>query len=200
MMGGESWSSFTCHAWMQDTARLVACTERNEIIVCENSGEYYAFVEKDSDSRMGSIRCIVPFNRGFVIGWSSGNFTTYERYEDPMTGISSYKRQKSQPITCQPDNSYQLQNFPVTSMVLTSTEDHLFFVTDNNQLMKVNMSLDGLDEKIKFDYVICNFHSAAITGMDVCIRKQLVVTCSKDKTIRIWNYATKTLEIVSSML
>jgi WD40 repeat protein len=32
--------------------------------------------------------------------------------------------------------------------------------------------------------------------MDVCIRKQLVVTCSKDKTIRIWNYASRTLEIV----
>ena len=36
--------------------------------------------------------------------------------------------------------------------------------------------------------------------MDVCIRKQLVVTCSKDKTIRIWNYATRTLEIVSGVL
>jgi WD40 repeat protein len=64
----------------------------------------------------------------------------------------------------------------------------------------VNFSLDGLDEKSKFEYVICNFHSAPITGMDVCIRKQLVVTCSKDKTIRIWNYATRTLEIVSGVL
>ena len=31
--------------------------------------------------------------------------------------------------------------------------------------------------------------------MDICLRKQLIATCSKDKTIRIWNYATKTLEI-----
>jgi WD40 repeat protein len=31
--------------------------------------------------------------------------------------------------------------------------------------------------------------------MDTCIRKQLIVTCSKDKTIRIWNYNTKNLEI-----
>jgi WD40 repeat protein len=85
-------------------------------------------------------------------------------------------------------------------MVLTSTEDHLFFVTSNNQLLKVNVSLDGLDEKNKFDYVISNFHSMAVTGMDVCIRKQLVVTCSKDKTIRIWNYATRTLEMVSQVL
>jgi cilia- and flagella-associated protein 57 len=85
-------------------------------------------------------------------------------------------------------------------MVLTSTEDHIYFITENNQLLKVNFALDGLDEKLKFDYVICNFHSMAITGMDVCIRKQLVVTCSRDKTIRIWNYANRTLEIVSSVL
>lgn len=76
----------------------------------------------------------------------------------------------------------------------------MFFVTENNQLLKVNLALDIADDKTKFEYVICNFHSQAITGMDVCIRKQLVVTCSKDKTIRIWNYATRTLEIVSPVL
>jgi len=31
--------------------------------------------------------------------------------------------------------------------------------------------------------------------MDVCIRKQLIVTCSKDRTVKIWNYVTKTLEL-----
>ena len=200
IMGGDNWSSFTCHAWMQDTARLVVCTERNEILVCENSGEYYTFVEKET--KLGSIRCIVPFNRGFIVGWSSGYLTTYERHDDLGSGISTYKRQRPQPIQCLPDTSvtYQLSHFPVASMVLTSTEDHLFFVTENNQLMRVNMSLDGLDERITFQYVICNFHSQAISGMDVCIRKQLVVTCSKDKTIRIWNYATRNLDMVSAML
>ena len=31
--------------------------------------------------------------------------------------------------------------------------------------------------------------------MDTCIKKTLVATCSNDKTVRIWNYGTKTLEI-----
>jgi hypothetical protein len=44
-------------------------------------------------------------------------------------------------------------------MVLTSTEDQVYFVTENNQLLKVNFALDGLEEKSKFEYVICNFHS-----------------------------------------
>jgi len=59
----------------------------------------------------------------------------------------------------------------------------------------VNIALDGTEEEPRFDYVICNFHQAPITGLDTCIRKSLLVTCSRDKTIRIWNYVSKTLEI-----
>lgn len=32
--------------------------------------------------------------------------------------------------------------------------------------------------------------------MDVCLRKPLVVTCGEDKSVRIWNYQEKTLELV----
>ena len=81
-------------------------------------------------------------------------------------------------------------------MCLTSTEDMMFLITENRQLLKVNIALDGTDDTSKFDYVVCNFHSDVVTGLDLCIRKTLIVTCSKDKTVRIWNYATRSLEIV----
>lgn len=71
---GDLTKSFTCHAWMSDTARLVVCTERGEILLCENSGEFYSFIEYDDRQRDHKIKCIVPYNRGFVIGWSSGLF------------------------------------------------------------------------------------------------------------------------------
>ena len=35
-----------------------------------------------------------------------------------------------------------------------------------------------------------------MTGLDTCIRKQLLVTCSKDKTVRIWNYVSRNCEIL----
>ena len=35
--------------------------------------------------------------------------------------------------------------------------------------------------------------------MDICIRKQLIVTVSKDRMIKIWNYATRKLEISTSV-
>ncbi len=187
--------NYVCHAWMTDTARIVVCTEAGDIMVCENSGEFYTYVERDERQK---IKAIVPYGKGFVLGYGNGVFTAYERYEDGQSGIATYRRFKE--VFTSLEQPYQLTNFPVSSMVLTTTEDQIYFITENNQLLKVNFSLDGLEEKSKFEYVICNFHSMAVTGMDVCIRKQLVVTCSRDKTIRIWNYANRTLEIVSGVL
>eukprot|EP00662_Eupelagonemidae_sp_cell21_P042623 gene42624-9223_t len=43
--------------------------------------------------------------------------------------------------------------------------------------------------------LVAPFHSGAITGVDTCVRKPLVATCSKDRTIRIWNYMDHKLEI-----
>jgi hypothetical protein len=42
----------------------------------------------------------------------------------------------------------------ITSMSLNSSEDMLYFITKTQQLMKVNVSLDGTDpEETTFSYV-----------------------------------------------
>jgi len=61
--------------------------------------------------------------------------------------------------------------------------------------MKVNVNLERPSDDAKYEYLIYPFHSRAIHGMDVCIKKNLVGTCGIDKTVRIWNYGTYTLEI-----
>jgi len=61
--------------------------------------------------------------------------------------------------------------------------------------LRTNISLDGTDEKCRFENVICDFHNDHITAIDVCVRKQLIATTGKDQTIKVWNYQTKQLEI-----
>jgi WD40 repeat protein len=41
-----------------------------------------------------------------------------------------------------------------------------------------------------------SYHQAAITGMDICLLKPFVVTCSNDSTVRVWNYVENLCEIV----
>ena len=81
----------------------------------------------------------------------------------------------------------------VTSMAMNSLEDKITFVTANSQLMSANIALDS-NEEVVFSYVHAKYHEGPVVGLDVCLRKQLLATCC-NKQIKIWNYATKELEI-----
>ena len=37
-------TQYSCHAWMQDTGRLIVCTENGEVMLCETSGEFMSFI------------------------------------------------------------------------------------------------------------------------------------------------------------
>ncbi|KAJ7401935.1 Cilia- and flagella-associated protein 57 [Pitangus sulphuratus] len=51
-------------------------------------------------------------------------------------------------------------------------------------------------EKISyFAYLNFPLHSDSITGLDMCIWKPILATCSLDRSVRIWNYRTNTLEL-----
>jgi len=87
----------------------------------------------------------------------------------------------------------------IRSLALNQQEDTLIFSTENNQLMrctKVNLEWPG--DETKYNFLIYSFHSWSIKGLDVCIKKQLIATCSEDKTVRIWNYADRKLDIVET--
>merc|ERR1712195_262157 len=66
----------------------------------------------------------------------------------------------------------------------------------NHQVFNVPFSTTEFakSEEVSFEPLLQPFHSREISGLDVCVRKPLVVTCSTDKTVRIWSYLDKSLE------
>ena len=52
------------------------------------------------------------------------------------------------------------------------------------------MSMEKNEDHV-CDYALQSFHTDVINGLDVCLRKSLVATCSADRTVRIWNYLEK---------
>lgn len=47
------------------------------------------------------------------------------------------------------------------------------------------------EEAAYLDFLSQSFHSKAITGLSICIRKPIAATSSLDRCIRVWNYETK---------
>jgi hypothetical protein len=73
-----------------------------------------------------------------------------------------------------------------------------------NQIYTFSLSsVDMLkEEHVTFEHLSAGFHgpgedgSARISGLDVCAWKPVVITCGVDKSVRLWNYRDKTLELV----
>ena len=80
-------------------------------------------------------------------------------------------------------------------MALLQKEEVLSFGLSDGSLLSFAFNFDRTsDEPIKFEPVVQAFHTAEVTGLDVCVRKSLVATCSLDRTVKIWNFKDVTLE------
>ena len=60
----------------------------------------------------------------------------------------------------------------------------------NTEIMKT--------DDMNFELMSQPFHSKGVLGVDGCIRKPIVATCSLDRSVRLWNYVEKSVELDKS--
>uniref|UniRef100_A0A3Q0KGU0 WD-repeat protein, putative n=1 Tax=Schistosoma mansoni TaxID=6183 RepID=A0A3Q0KGU0_SCHMA len=106
----------------------------------------------------------------------------------------------------------QLQINPSEDLLIAATNTHQLYQFNlnnidtnikNSELAVKNDDINGINkeqynpnETMKFIPVSQLFHNGQIIGMDVCLRKPLIVTCATDRTVRIWNFETNDLELI----
>ena len=125
-------------------------------------------------------------NKAFLAGGSDGFLALYEK-SDSKEAKNIYMRS---------DRKFNLAEHKgkVSSLIATPKEDELMIGMSTGVILK--LSLDK-NEEPRCEHAIQSFHTDSITGLDICLRKSLVATCSSDRTVRIWNYLEKnTLEII----
>lgn len=206
-MYGRAIEDYTCHAWVGAhgqlagaARRLVVGTIDGQLLLLENShlrGTLRTTLEIDSEAALAtrlnasafsaprSIESIQPYSNGFVVGCDSGVIKTYVLDEG-----DSYSLARSFHID-------EHQKAKVKSIGVSPSDEHLVCFTEDQQSYVLrNFHTDVLkSEDMRFEPLSVNFHTGPITGLDVCVRKPIVVTCGQDKTIRVWNYLNKTLDL-----
>jgi len=174
--------NYLCHTWLSEE-RVVMGTDTGDLLVVD-SLELKAFIPRPpSDSN--SIESIVGFSKGIVTGSDDGSIAIYDKTEEK----EQYKRTKVFRID---NNAVKIRHLAVSH-----TEEQLVIATDNNQLYQFNLTNADImkADETNFDFLATSFHSGQITGVDTCVRKPLVATCGLDKSVRMWNYVDKTLEL-----
>ncbi|XP_065072592.1 cilia- and flagella-associated protein 57 [Ochlerotatus camptorhynchus] len=202
----------TSIAWLTAEA-LAAGTAETELIVVE-SGELKLKlradeVEKidlsaDTDGELSptpegsdsgikkdnhDVLCLTQFNQGFL--YSIHN--SVHVFEKTTNYIFTKKSVIRIPITLYDQQSYKIMNVAVNA-----EQDTIVVATKHSQIY---IGMLFVPETLKVSELVFRhlgepLHVRGIVGLSVCSWKPIIMTASKDLTIRLWNYQSMKVELV----
>jgi len=172
------------YCWLYEGNFLVL-TEENILIFDFQNMKIIQEIKISNDDFTGSLSCLLPLLDAFVVAGTNRRFEIYER-KNNGNYVFSVKG------TSEADKDV---NFDFICLTCQNTgngnERCIYAGTSNNNLISINIrdSNDQFLTKISaFNYLISPFHSDSVEGLDVCINKPYVISCSKDKSLRVWDY------------
>ncbi|XP_071508423.1 cilia- and flagella-associated protein 57-like [Diadema antillarum] len=206
--------NYLSQAWVSDE-RVIVGTDQGKLLLFE-AGELRSEMtvtvssgKKDGEKApMGTIAenetpsgaplqitAIVSSSKGFACSAGHGVVVVYEKTEDK----DSYK--KSREIRIVHDalgaDESRAESHVIKTLTISPSEETLVASTLTNQLYSITLSSAeiGKGDQATFEVLSQPFHFDMITGLDICIRKPLIATCSIDRSVRVWNYETCSLEL-----
>ncbi|GAQ89010.1 hypothetical protein KFL_004790040 [Klebsormidium nitens] len=189
-LGRREPQPYPCHAWLVDLAekaekdRCVVASASGEVLLVEG-GEVKSVIAHVGSEEGGGFFSVAAHSKGFVCGGEGGTLSMFEKEDKDV-----YKRVRTVRI--------ESNASAVRSLALSPNEETLVCALENNQIFVLALTSTEMlkTEDMKIDLLSQSFHSEGITGLDVCARKPLAVTCSTDKSVRVWNYLDRTSDIV----
>ncbi|XP_070116248.1 cilia- and flagella-associated protein 57 isoform X2 [Equus przewalskii] len=159
------------------------------------SFEQVMMTSSHSQLTMPQVFAIAAYSKGFACSAGPGRVLLFEKMEEKDFYRES--REIRIPVDPQSSDPSQSDKQDVICMCFSPSEETLIASTSKNQLYSITMSLTEISkgEPAHFEYLLYPLHSASITGLATCIRKPLIATCSLDRSVRIWNYESNTLEL-----
>jgi len=196
--------NYLCHAWVSEE-RIIVGTDNGKLLLFE-AGELrneFNLVQHDakasSDDNAATshqVSALVSYSKGFACAFGQGAVFLYEKTDDK----EFFKKAREIMIPPDPCNSQDptlAQQQMIRCLTVSPSEETLVASTDQAQLYFLTLSSADLSkgDSAQFEILSQIFHNAPITGLDVCIRKPLIASCSLDRSVRIWNYETCNLEL-----
>ncbi|KAJ3076789.1 Cilia- and flagella-associated protein 57 [Podochytrium sp. JEL0797] len=186
--------SFLCHSWIAGE-RIAIGTSTSRILITNNQKMHQTISidSNDMSPTTTGITSLRATSKGFIAAGQFGSVQLFEKTFDPVTREDVYLCGVKIPLP----QGVEGGNVLIRGMAVSGTEGSMILQTEANALLRVQ--LGGVELKqtadIEFDHVLPAFHHGAITSLDVCIRKPLLISCSTDKSVRIWNYLTGECEL-----
>ena len=198
-------SIISSHCWFFDGN--FAISTDNSIIIFDSSMKIIQqiFTLQTTAEVSSFITALWPMMDGFVAAGKNKRFEVYEKkfdvyemiaekkvFESNINNNNKYDKVSSADKLS--ENSEKEKSFEFLSLagINNSTEPFVVATTSQNDILQININITDI-EKQSFKHIVSPFHFDSIEGMDICISKPYIITCSLDKNLKIWDYKKKSL-------
>ncbi|MBN3282186.1 CFA57 protein, partial [Polyodon spathula] len=199
-----------CHAWVSEE-RVIAGTETAKLLAFESGDLRWEMSVEPASQEADRLRssteqhalsisharvsAIVAYSKGFACSAGPGAVCLFEKTEEKDVYRKTREIRIPQDLHSHEPSHAEQQQF--AALCISPSEETLVGSTDRGQLYSITLSSVEMSrgEQAKFEFLSYSFHYGIITGLDICIRKPLIATCSLDRSVRIWNYETSSLEL-----
>jgi len=182
-------NNFISSCWMRTPDdHLLAGTEDGKIMLFR-SGEFLLDVPESPGDQF-PITCLNSTSTGFVAGSGPGRlfFYHYDESKDQALFDTQFT------LVNTVDFSDMCPGF-VTTLEIDPRDETISMLTSCGQIVSCPATTVTALEAKQVTHTVSAFHNPKpISGLDVALRKPLILTCSKDNSLRLWNYRTHTLE------
>ncbi|BFG04282.1 cilia- and flagella-associated protein 57 [Drosophila madeirensis] len=135
------------------------------------------------------VLCMTAFAKGFAYILFNRAFV-FER-------VSKFKFERKTILTV-PTTLYAEPMYQITNLAIDHKQETVIVTTSHDQIyVGILIVPETLKTKqLKFEPLGVLIHTGEVIAMSVCAWKPIVMTASRDQTIRIWNYETAKVELV----
>ncbi|NXQ57490.1 CFA57 protein, partial [Anthoscopus minutus] len=211
--------NYLCHAWLSEE-EVICGTDTGKLTLFE-TGELHwetsleyrkppreleehttkeyeselAFEDNGLQHPLPQISAVAAYSKGFACSPSPGVVLLFEKTMEKQAYKESQEIWLPQDLFSTEPKKSSRQD--ITCICFSPSEETMVVSTNKNQLYMFSMfSTKLIREKTSyFAYMNFPLHSNSITGLDMCIWKPILATCSLDRSVRIWNYKTNNLEL-----
>eukprot|EP01034_Spumella_vulgaris_P035248 gene35248-43462_t len=169
---------------------LLVGTDEGKILLFR-SGEFLLHLPSSPGPQF-PIQSMVSVPGGFIAGSGPGQFFFYH-----------YDESKDQALF---DTQFTMVNAvsvgdlsmgSILHMAVCPKDELCCALTSDGQLLSLNITTTAAVMPENVSYMVSPFHGPKpITGLDVALRKPLILTCSKDNSLRLWNFQHHKQELI----
>ena len=182
---------YTSQLWID--RRIIVSTIEGDILLAEMSGDYKMMLPSSPGPSFKIKHIVSRKSDGFILVNESGKFKVYQ---SSAKKDCPYILQEEMPTGIDKEEFWSKRYMKNDSIapyyIVTGADvagDYIFYTTENSQILKMKHSAEKREELGKVSYLTSPFHSNSITGLATCLKRQIIVSSSLDKTIRVWSYS-----------